>query len=254
MEKSNIEKLKEALLYAPVGAFGFAKDNAPTFFNIFVNRGKRDFIKTTQNAEEKISTTKEHGQIVAMGTPIAKSKAESIAYEAKNKGEDLAHVTIDLALGAVGIFDSVIKSVTSSISSSGSAGISGSSGTKSATAHPTNLSAAASVPTSEQKSEYVANLQETPIESPPIIIDKKGPTFVPSEFIAGEGNFIAEPVDKALPIKIRAEYAKLSAPEIIDRLDEFQTDDLTIIKEHEAGFRNRQTIIHAINYRLTDNS
>jgi|GEM_PF-6054422 len=248
MEKSNVEKIKEALLYAPVGALGFAKDNVPTFFNIFVSRGKRDFNKTAQSAEEKISNTKEKGQIVAMGTPIAKSRAENIANEAKNKGEDLAHVTIDLALGAVSIMDSVIKSVTSTLNTSTS------SAPSNMTPHPANLSAAASFPTNEQKSKTIASIQEEPLESPPIIIDKKGPTFVPSEFVSGEGDFIAEPVDQTLPEKIRAEYARLSAPEIIDRLDEFAPNDLEIIKDHEAGFRNRQTIIHAINYRLTDQS
>jgi len=246
MEKSNVEKVKEVLLYAPVGAFSFAKENVPTFFDIFVNRGKRDVTKTTQSAEEKLSSTKEHGQIVAMGTPIAKSKAEKIANEAKNKGEDLAQATIDFALGAVGMVDSALKSITSTLSPSPNAAPSA--------PHATNLSGAASpvsTSTNEQTAAVISNIQEQPLQSaPPISVDKKGPTFVPSEFVAGEGDFIAEPVDERLPEIIRAEYSRLSAPEIIDRLDGFGNDELATIRDHESSFRNRQTIIHAINFRL----
>ncbi len=248
MEKSNVEKITDALLYAPVGAISFAKDNLPTFFGIFVTRGKRDIIKTTQNAEDKISSTKEHGQLVAMGTPIVKSKAERIAGEAKNKGEDLAHATIDIALGAVGAVESLLKSVTSSLN------LETDNATKTTSPRATNLSAAASIPTNETLADNVAALQEVPEQTHPIVIDRAGSTFVPSEYVAEKSSSTTNPVENSLPSKIRADYAKLSAPEIIDRLDDFDVLDLTTIKNHESEFRNRQTIIHAINFRIDSNS
>lgn len=232
MEKSNVDKLKDALLYAPVGAFGFVKDNAPTFFNMFVSRGKRDVAKTTMSAEEKLFSTKEHGQIVAMGTPVMRSKADQIASEAKNKGEEIAHLSIDVALGALGFLDNAVKSVVNNVSttSEGNSKL-----TTVQTPHPSSVKAAASQPESVPTS---------------VEVETEQPSFVPSSFESGEGDFVAEPVAVDLPEKIKGEYEKLSAPEIIDLLDDFAEDDLASIREYEEDFRNRQTIIHAINYRL----
>ncbi len=55
MEKTNIEKAKDLFIYAPLGAFGFVKDNAPTFFTMFVNRGKRDASNTNLIPDEKVA-------------------------------------------------------------------------------------------------------------------------------------------------------------------------------------------------------
>lgn len=111
MEKSNTEKIKDFLLYAPVGAFGFVKDNAPTFFNMFVSRGKRDVNKSAMVAEEKIAESREKGQIVAMGTPIAKEHAEQLKNEAKEKGESFASSAAEVAGAALSVAGDFLSSI-----------------------------------------------------------------------------------------------------------------------------------------------
>ncbi|MFN8015086.1 MAG: hypothetical protein U0R17_00565 [Acidimicrobiia bacterium] len=235
MEKSNIEKIKEAVVYAPVGAFGFVKDNAPTFFSMFVSRGKKQITRTTFSTEDKISNTKEHGQMIAMGTPVVKEKADKLANEAKSKGQQIASFSIDAALGALNFVEGTIRNVTSNITSNDNQ-------KKTQVVKSPNLtSVTAAASTPEAKI----------VDSPPIVIDKSAPLYNPQENFVEE--FIAEPVDPALPERLKAEYERLSAPEIIDRLDQYSQSDLRTIREYEADFRNRQTIIHAINYRLNDN-
>lgn len=193
MEKSNIEKIKELVLYAPVGAFGFVKDNTPTFFNMFVSRGRRDVNKSAMSAEEKLSLTKEKGQFVAMGTPIAKDKAEVFANQAKEKGESFTNDAFEIAGAALSVVEGFIQDVLKNV-----------------------------VP-DENNSE-----------------NKK--TEASSEPTRNE--------NATLPKSISNDYDSLSAPEIIDKLDSFNRADLLNIQKYEAGFRNRQTIIHAVAYRL----
>lgn len=227
MEKSNIDKIKETLLYAPVGALGFVRDNAPTFFSMFVSRGKRDVTKTAMSAEEKINSTKEHGQFVAMGTPIAKTHAEKFATEAKTRGESIAHTSIDLAATALSFLESAVKTIGDAVAGDD--------------AKTESAKEAAKV---FEKSEPVSEF------APPR--DHEEPSFTPDAYLAVEGDFIAEPVDVSLPSNIKGIYERLSAPEIIDRLDEYTPNDLSSIRTYETDFRNRQTIIHAINYRLNE--
>ena len=66
MEKTNIEKAKDLFIYAPLGAFGFVKDNAPTFFTMFVNRGKRDASNTNLIPDEKVAQ-----EVQARGEEVA---------------------------------------------------------------------------------------------------------------------------------------------------------------------------------------
>lgn len=237
MEKSNVEKLKEALVYAPVGAFGFVKDNAPTFFSMFVSRGRRDVTKTTMQAEEKLSSTKNHGQIVAMGTPIAKDKAENLATEAKNKGEEITDVALGLATSAFSFANSTIRGLIDTVTEKTEA---------ESTEDKRPEAETAQSDTNEESGGEVA--------TPPA--DATEPTMTPENvaYSYSEDGFIAEPVNPnvKLPTDIKSIYERLSAPEIIDRLDEYSTHQLSDIRSFESGFRNRQTIIHAINYRLED--
>lgn len=237
MEKSYVDRVKEALVYAPVGAFGFVKDNAPTFFTMFVSRGKREVTKTTLSAEEKLNSTKEQGQMFAMGTPVMKTRADKIAGEAKSKGEEIAKMSVDVAIGALGFLENAVKNIADAVANDPSKL------TTTQTPHPSSVKGAASTPMPNVKN--LADIQEEPTFTPP--------SSKEDLLAKGEGTFIAEPVDISLPDKIRAEYGLLTAPEIIDRLDDFQKSDLENIRDFEAEFRNRQTIIHAINYRLTDN-
>ena len=181
MEKSNTEKVKDLIFYAPVGAFGFVKDNAPTFFNMFVSRGKRDVAKSTMVAEDKIAESKEKGQMVAMGTPIA-----------KEKGESFASAAYEVAGAAFSVASEFISSLISS--------------------------------TNEEPTEQ-----------------REGALSNDSDEGACEGS---------LPSDLKEIYDALSAPEIIDRLDNFSKEELLVIQQYEAGFRNRQTILHAIGHRL----
>ncbi len=224
MEKSNAERLKEALLYAPVGAFGFVKDNAPTFFSMFVSRGKRDVNKTAAQAEEKITSTKEHGQFVAMGTPVMMTKAEKLTNEAKSKGEDIAQISIEAALGALNFLEGAIKSLAETVASDSESS------------------------SSSGKSGYI---EATQAHDEDVIKTPKAKTETESEIKKGEGDFVAEPANDLLPANLKTIYAHLSAPEIIDRLDNYVASDLSSIKEYESDNRNRQTIIHAINHRLS---
>lgn len=267
MGKSNSEKIKDALLYAPVGAYGFMRDNVPTFFSMFVSRGKRDVNKTTSKAEETISTTKERGQIVAMGSPIYKKQAEKIATDAKSKGEEVASFSIDVALSALGLVEGAFKTISSAIGSFND------NKPELNKNHLTGVSEAASQPEAKKPSpgplayEPIVYQQPTP-ETTAASSDDKAfqpmqtadvvdpPSFHPDSYdvlAKGEGSFVAEPVDPLLPAKIKEEYEILSAPEIIDRLDDFAQHDLQSIKAFEQDYRNRQTIIHAINYRLNEN-
>lgn len=202
MEKSNAEKVKDFLLYAPVGAFGFVKDNAPTFFNMFVSRGKRDVNKSAMVAEEKIAESKEKGQIVAMGTPIAKEQAGQFAKDAKQKGESFAEAASEVAGAALSVASDFISSVVAMINDSES---------------------------SENKAESVVEATES-----------KPATNATEEAIS----------DVTLPDDLKELYDSMSAPEIVQRLDKFSEQELRVIQKYEAGFRNRQTIIHAIAYRL----
>lgn len=240
MEKSYVDRVKEALVYAPVGAFSFAKDNVPTFFSMFVSRGKRDVVKTTFTAEEKLSSTKEQGQIVAMGTPLLRTRADKIASEAKTKGEEIATMSIDVAASALGFLESVARSLSKVVSDE--------------TVKPSTIQT--STPSSVRAAASMPNQNTTQPFDEPLKVSQDQPSFTPESVSdalkKGQGDFIAEPVEVSLPAKIRSEYDKLTAPEIIDRLDDYQKDELEIIRRHEAEFRNRQTIIHAINYRLTD--
>ena len=87
MEKSNIEKAKELFIYAPLGAAGFVKDNAPTFFSMFVSRGKRDAGKTNFKPGENINLN-----------------------EAQARGEEIAQ---NVVVGATKVIDFVENSVRS---------------------------------------------------------------------------------------------------------------------------------------------
>ena len=229
MEKSNAEKVKDALLYAPVGAFGFVRDNAPTFFSMFVSRGRRDVNKSAQQAEEKIVSTKNHGQIVAMGTPIAKTRAEKLADEAKHKGEEIAASSASLLASAASLVEGTVKTLWSSV-----------------------LDAREGDTTST--SDKPEKNEDTPTMTPEKDEAESSPqasTHNPA-YSYGEDGFIAEPLSPnvQLPSDIKAIYEKLSAPEIIDRLNDYAPRDLTDIRSYESSYRNRQTIIHAINYRL----
>lgn len=203
MEKSNTEKVKDFLLYAPVGAFGFIKDNAPTFFNVFVSRGKRDVNKSAMVAEEKLAESKEKGQIVAMGTPIAKEQAEQFVEQAKEEGESFANAAAQVAGAALSVagdfFSSLVEMVTSD----------------------DNENKANSSQSSESTKQDTAN-----------------------------ENLSTNLTDGSLPIDLESKYDSLSAPEIIEILDNYSREDLLSIQRYESGFRNRQTIIHAIAYRL----
>ncbi len=245
MEKSYVVRFMVALLYAPVGALGFLRDNAPTFFSMFVSRGKRDVTKTTMSAEEKLSTTKEHGQFVAMGTPLMRTRAEKLTAEAKSRGEALAHTSLDLALGTLNFMENAVKALASTVA-----------GYQEKDSQTSTAAPEASTETQERSAHiHASSIAESMTHdiSAPSVVTPSTYESDSSFFSQGEGEFIAEPLHKVLPANLQGVYERLSAPEIIDRLDEFARDDLANIRSYEADFRNRQTIIHAINYRLDEN-
>ncbi len=207
MEKSNIEKAKDVFVYAPVGAFGFIRDNAPTFYSMFVSRGRKEVTKTTIVAEEKITNTKHHGQIIAMGSDVVKDKGEKVSAEAKEKGADIAENAVAIAseLLSTGtqLFSSLIENL--------------------------------------NKKEDDQEVEVNKVDEPQAETDTEKPTST-----------LTEEDSSSLPAQIASEYEKLSAPEIIEQLDQFSTEELHAIIKYELNYRNRQTIIHAVNHRLLE--
>ena len=182
MEKSNIEKAKELFIYAPLGAAGFVKDNAPTFFSMFVSRGKRDAGKTNFKPGENINLN-----------------------EAQARGEEIAQ---NVVVGATKVIDFVENSVRSFADK----------------IEPANKEVNS---TDAAKSEESLDLTSLEVEQDAAIA-----------FATSEQNGVLH------------NYETLSAPEVIDKLDDYNQEELRIILDHESNYRNRQTIIHAIGYRL----
>lgn len=48
-EKSNLDRIKDVVYYAPLGIFTFLKENGPAFISMFASRGKIDAVKTSSN-------------------------------------------------------------------------------------------------------------------------------------------------------------------------------------------------------------
>lgn len=182
MEKSNIEKAKDLFIYAPLGAAGFVKDNAPTFFSMFVSRGKRDASKTNFKPSEQLTN------------------------EAQARGEEIAQ---NVVVGATKVIDFVEHSVRSIADK----------------IEPSNKTT--SNQSIDQQQEASLDLSSLEVEQDAAIA-----------FAAPSQNGILHG------------YENLSAPEVIDKLDDYNQEELRIILDHETNYRNRQTIIHAIGYRL----
>jgi hypothetical protein len=185
MEKNNIEKAREIFIYAPLGAFGFVKDNAPTFFSMFVNRGKRDISKTNFIPNEKKT------------------------FEVHQRGEEVAQNVVDGAMKVVDFVESTLRTVADKIDVK-------------------EDEIGESIKHQIKEDEVTAAFEKISTDH----------TSGPSE------NNIND---------IISNYQNLSAPEIIGSLDGKSKDQLNVLLEHEINFRNRKTIIHAINYQL-DNS
>lgn len=177
MEKSNIEKAKELFIYAPLGAAGFVKDNAPTFFSMFVSRGKRDAWKTNFKPGENMNLN-----------------------EAQARGEEIAQNVVVGATKVIDFVENSVRSIADKID-----------------------------PNLEAKTENIVDIAKE---------EKVTEQDVAVAFAAPTQNAILH------------DYENLSAPEVIDKLDDYNQEELRIILDHEANYRNRQTIIHAIGYRL----
>lgn len=76
MTKSKIENIREVLIYAPLGVFGFIKDNAPIVFSIFVSRGKTDVGATSTNTQSSSDTENviQDDSLIGKTKPLIKSR------------------------------------------------------------------------------------------------------------------------------------------------------------------------------------
>jgi hypothetical protein len=185
MEKNNIDKAKDLLIYAPLGAFGFVKDNAPTFYNMFVNRGKRDVSKTNFVPTENLTT------------------------EAQQRGEEVAQ---NVVVGAMKVIDFVENSVR-------------------------NLADQIDVKENEVADNILHTIKENEVND----------AFEDKVITQEDVNTAFSPL---VINEIINDYEKLSAPEIIAFLDDIKLEELITILEFEKDYRNRSTIIHAINYQI----
>lgn len=185
MEKNNIEKARDLFIYAPLGAFGFVKDNAPTFFSMFVSRGKRDISKSNLIPDEKKT------------------------IEVQQRGEELAQNVVEGAMKVIDFVESSLRTVADKID----------------------------VKENEVGESIKHQIKEDEVTA--AFEDDSNSKKVVEEVFSDSG-----------VNKIISNYENLSAPEIIGSLDGKSKAQLNALLDHESNFRNRKTIIHAINYQL----
>src|SRR5258708_38566989 len=85
-----IERTLEVLLYAPIGVGAFLKDNAPTFVDMFVSRGRAEFDRRQGDVQQRVTTARSLGQVaLAFGAPKLRRRLEQTLEDAYHRAEGL---------------------------------------------------------------------------------------------------------------------------------------------------------------------